>query len=89
MKKTVSNRATAIGNYIVNSNATVRRAAQKFGISKSTVHKDVSERLKEVNPSLYKSVKDILNQNKAQRHLRGGNATKIKFKNIKFSDNAK
>ena len=85
MKETVKSRVTAVGNYIVNSSATVRKAAQKFGISKSTVHKDVSERLKKLNPNLYESVRKILKINKSQRHIRGGIATKRKFKNISFT----
>ena len=87
MKEKVRSRATAVGNYIVNFNATVRKAAQKFGISKSTVHKDVSERLKKLNPNLYESVRNILKINKSQRHIRGGSATKKKFKNISFTKN--
>ena len=58
----------------------VRKAAKKFGVSKSTVHKDVAERLKYVDPQLYKEVKDILEINKAQRHIRGGMATRMKYK---------
>lgn len=85
MKEAVKIRVTAVGNYIVNSSATVRKAAQKFGISKSTVHKDVSERLKKLNPNLYERVRKILKTNKSQRHIRGGIATKRKFKNISFT----
>ena len=85
MKETVKSRVTAVGNYIVNSSATVRKAAQKFGISKSTVHKDVSERLKKLNPNLYESVRKILKINKSQRHIRGGIAKKKKKKNISFT----
>ena len=61
----------------------VRGAAKKFGISKSTVHKDVSERLKKINPSLAKEVRIILDENKAERHIRGGMATKLKYSHIK------
>ena len=68
-----------LGEYIIESKATVRSAAKKFGISKSTVHKDVSQRLKSVNPSLYKEVREILDTNKNQRHIRGGIATKNKY----------
>ncbi len=68
-----------LGEYILQSKATVRLVAQRFGVSKSTVHKDVSERLKYINPSLYKDVKAILELNKAQRHIRGGLATKKKY----------
>ena len=79
MKGSVEERAAMLGTYIIENKATVRNAAKKFGISKSTVHKDVSERLKYVNPKLYKEVKNILELNKAQRHIRGGLATKNKY----------
>ena len=72
-------RAVELGTYISEPKATVRAAAGKFGISKSTVHKDVSERLKRIDPILYKSVKTVLDQNKAERHIRGGIATKKKY----------
>lgn len=80
MKGIVEERAIELGEYILESKATVRSAAKKFGVSKSTVHKDVSERLKYVNPQLYKEVKSILEINKAQRHIRGGMATKRKYR---------
>ena len=67
-----------LARYIIESNATVRAAAQKFGISKSTVHKDVSQ-LKTSNPPLYKSVRKVLDMNKSERHMRGGLATKEKY----------
>ena len=76
MKGIVEERAVELGEYIIESGATVRSAAKKFGVSKSTVHKDVSERLKSVNPQLYREVKTILEINKAQRHIRGGMATR-------------
>ena len=79
MKGIVEERAAMLGEYILKSKATVRSAAKKFGISKSTVHKDVSERLKYINPSLYKEVKNVLELNKSQRHIRGGIATKNKY----------
>ena len=79
MKGIVEERAVELGEYIIESKATVRKAAKKFGISKSTVHKDVSERLRRVNPQLYQEVKGILEINKAQRHIRGGLATKRKY----------
>lgn len=82
MKGIVEERAIELGEYIIESGATVRSAAKKFGVSKSTVHKDVSERLKHVNPSLYKDVKSVLELNKAQRHIRGGMATKEKYKHM-------
>ncbi len=79
MREALEERALKLGEYIVENKTTVRKAARKFGISKSTVHKDVSERLKYVNLSLYKDVKKILEINKAQRHIRGGFATKSKY----------
>ena len=65
--------------YIIENGATVRSAAKKFGVSKSTVHKDVSERLKHLNPDLYSEVKAVLEKNKQERHIRGGKATKEKY----------
>lgn len=75
----IDDRATRLGEYIVENKATVRRAAKQFGVSKSTVHKDVSQRLKHIDSGLYHDVKTILEVNKAQRHLRGGLATKMKY----------
>lgn len=80
MKGFVEQRAVELGEYIIQSKATVRKTAKKFGVSKSTVHKDVSERLKKVNPQLYREVKSVLEINKAQRHIRGGMATRRKYK---------
>lgn len=79
MKRYIEERAIEIANYIIENNATVRQAAKQFGISKSTVHKDVSERLEGINPVLAKSVRKILNVNKEERHIRGGMATKEKY----------
>ena len=79
MKVIVEERAIELGEYIVEHEATVRKTAKKFGISKSTVHKDVAQRLKYVDPQLYQKVKAILDENKAQRHIRGGIATKLKY----------
>lgn len=78
MKGIVEERAAMLGEYIIESGATVRKAAQKFGVSKSTVHKDVS-RLKVLNPALYREVRRILDTNKSERHIRGGLATKNKY----------
>ena len=75
----IEERAINIAHYIIDSKDTVRGAATKFGISKSTVHKDVSERLKKINPVLAKEVRVILDENKAERHIRGGMATKLKY----------
>ncbi len=72
-------RCLMLGEYIREKNATVRSAAEKYGISKSTVHKDVTGRLKELSPSLYREVRCVLEKNKAERHLRGGQATKEKY----------
>lgn len=80
MKGIVEERAVELGNYILENRTTVRKAASKFGISKSTVHKDVSERLRNVNPQLYCQVRKILEINKAQRHIRGGLATRKKYR---------
>ncbi|MEE1060883.1 MAG: sporulation transcriptional regulator SpoIIID [Ruminococcus sp.] len=79
MKELVEERAAMLGEYIIESKATVRKTAKKFGISKSTVHKDVSQRLKTINPTLYKEVRAVLDQNKSERHIRGGMATKNKY----------
>jgi len=87
MKGTVEERAIELGEYIIESRATVRCAAKKFGISKSTVHKDVSQRLRTLNPSLYSEVKEVLQYNKAERHLRGALATKNKY--LKLSSSKK
>ena len=82
MKGIVEDRAVVLANFITDTNSTVRVTAKKFGISKSTVHTDVTKRLKNINPSLYMEVRKILDENKAQRHIRGGNATKEKYKNL-------
>ena len=79
----IDERAVSLAHYIIDSKDTVRGAAKKFGISKSTVHKDVSERLKKINPSLAKEVREILDENKAERHIRGGMATKLKYSHLK------
>lgn len=78
----IEDRAIDLAHYIIDSKDTVRGAAKKFGISKSTVHKDVSERLKKINPKLAKDVREILDENKAERHIRGGMATKLKYHNL-------
>ncbi|MCI5845783.1 MAG: sporulation transcriptional regulator SpoIIID [Oscillospiraceae bacterium] len=79
MKQQPSERAVILGEYILEQNATVRAAAEWFGISKSTVHKDVSERLPFLNPNLYDGVKAVLEKNKQERHIRGGLATRKKY----------
>ena len=75
----IEERAVKLAHYITYSKDTVRGAAKKFGISKSTVYKDVAERLKKINPALAKEVRVILDENKAERHIRGGMATKRKY----------
>lgn len=72
-------RCEVLARYLIESGGTVRSTAAKFGISKSTVHKDVTDRLKYVNRPLYNSVRMILDSNKAERHIRGGEATKMKY----------
>lgn len=79
MADTIEQRACQLAVYIIETGATVRTAAQHFGISKSTVHKDLSQRLPHCNRSLYKQVRCILDENKAQRHIRGGIATQQKY----------
>ncbi len=80
MKGNIEERACALAAYIIENRATVRAAAKKFGVSKSTVHKDLQDRLPEFNRALYTQVKVILDENKAQRHIRGGLATRRKYK---------
>ena len=79
MKDYIEERTIDVANYIIENKSTVRAAATHFNISKSTIHKDVTQRLKHINLSLYDEVKKILDKNKAQRHIRGGMATKIKY----------
>ena len=78
-KMYIEERAVNLAHYIIDSGDTVRGAAKKFGISKSTVHKDVSERLQKINPVLAIEVRKILDENKAERHIRGGMATRMKY----------
>lgn len=80
MKGNIEERAERLAQYIIENRTTVRAAAQKFGISKSTVHKDISERLPQFNRVLYQQVKEVLEVNKAQRHIRGGIATRKKYR---------
>lgn len=82
MKDYIEERALEIAKYIISSKTTVRDAAKIFGVSKSTVHKDVTERLPRINPSVAMQVKEIMDQNKAERHIRGGRATKIKYQTV-------
>ena len=80
MKGNIEERACALAQYIIENRTTVRNAAKKFGISKRTVHKDISERLPQFNRTLYLQVKEVLEVNKAQRHIRGGIATRKKYR---------
>jgi putative DeoR family transcriptional regulator (stage III sporulation protein D) len=80
MREATQDRAVALGEYIIETGATVRATAKQFNISKSTVHKDVAERLKKIQPQIYAQAKIVLERNKAQRHIRGGMATRRKYK---------
>ena len=80
MKGNMEERAAALALYLIENRTTVRAAAKKFGISKSTVHKDISERLPQFNRTLYLQVKEVLDVNKAQRHIRGGFASRKKYR---------
>ena len=80
MDDRIDRRAEALAAYITETHATVRAAAARFGVSKSTVHKDLTRRLPEIDPALYRRVKMLLDRNKAERHLRGGAATRRKYK---------
>lgn len=80
MKSATTERAVELGEYIIETGATVRGAAKTFHVSKSTVHKDVTERLKRHHPQLYHEVKAVLDKNKQERHIRGGLATRKKYK---------
>ena len=82
LKENMEERAERLALYILENRATVRAAAKKFGISKSTVHKDLSERLPQFNRTLYLQVKGVLEENKAERHIRGGIATRKKYRGI-------
>ncbi len=79
MRLDYCDRSEELGKYIIDMGCTVREAAAWFGISKSTVHKDVTEKLSRTNPAMYREVKSVLDKNKAERHLRGGEATRIKY----------
>lgn len=79
MKEYIEERAVSIANYIIDKNATVRQTAKAFGVSKSTVHKDVTDRLSQINPTLAQEARKVLDVNKSERHIRGGLATKEKY----------
>ncbi len=80
MRSAASSRAIVLGEYIAETGATVRAAAKQFRVSKSTVHKDVTEKLRYISPSLYDEVRQVLERNKEERHIRGGEATRRKYK---------
>lgn len=80
----IEERVIELAHYIIDSKDTVRGTAKKFGISKSTVHKDLSQRLEKINRSLFLEVRAVLDENKAERHIRGGMATKLKYQKMKI-----
>jgi putative DeoR family transcriptional regulator, stage III sporulation protein D len=80
LKDYIEERVLDVARYIIESKATIRKTARMFGVSKSTVHKDVTERLPKINPQIAKEAKEILDLNKSERHIRGGKATKLKYK---------
>lgn len=84
----IEERAVKIAQYIIDSKDTVRGAAKKFGVSKSTVHKDIATRLLTINDVLAKEVRKVLDDNKAERHIRGGMATKLKYSHQEQKKNA-
>lgn len=84
LKDYIEERAIDIANYIIENNSTVRQTAKQFGISKSTVHKDVTERLMQINPTLATEARKVLDVNKSERHIRGGLATKDKYMRERF-----
>ena len=83
MRDYISERVISLAEYIAENKATVRCTAKKFGISKSTVHKDVASRLRSIDYSLYEEVRKVLDNNRETRHIRGGNATREKYKNLR------
>ena len=82
MKDYIEERAISIANYIIESNATVRQTAKAFGVSKSTVHKDVTDRLMQIDPTLAKQARQVPDVNKSERHIRGGLATREKYRHM-------
>ena len=86
MKDYIEERVLELARYIIDTGATVRSTAAKFRISKSTVHKDITERLREINPGLAAEVKEVLENNKAERHIRGGLATREKYLHLHASN---
>ena len=86
MRESLEERTCDLAVYIIENQTTVRAAAKQFGVSKSTVHKDLTERLPHVNPGLYRQVRALLDLNKAERHIRGGLATRRKYKGEQAND---
>jgi len=82
LKDYIEERVLEVARYIIESKATIRKTARVFGVSKSTIHKDMTERLPRINPQVAKEAKDVLDINKSERHIRGGKATKMKYKTI-------
>lgn len=82
MKDYIEERVLEVAKYIIESKATIRKTAKVFGVSKSTIHKDMTDRLPKINPQIAQEAKIILEYNKAERHIRGGRATKMKYKAI-------
>ncbi len=82
MKDYIEDRVLEVAKYIIESEATIRKTASVFGVSKSTIHKDMTERLPKINAQIAEEAKNILELNKAERHIRGGKATKMKYKTI-------
>ncbi|ADL52733.1 sporulation transcriptional regulator SpoIIID [Clostridium cellulovorans] len=82
MKDYIEDRVLDVAKYIITSKATIRKTAKVFGVSKSTIHKDMTERLPQINPQIAEEAKIILDLNKSERHIRGGKATKLKYKAI-------
>ena len=80
MKDYIEERVLEVAQYIIYSRSTIRKTAKVFGVSKSTIHKDMTERLPKINPDIAEEAKSILDLNKAERHIRGGKATKLKYK---------
>jgi putative DeoR family transcriptional regulator (stage III sporulation protein D) len=87
MKDYIAERAVEIAYYIIENQATVRQTAKKFGVSKSTIHKDVTDRLSQINPQLASEARKILDYNKQERHIRGGLATKEKYLHMEHKNN--
>jgi len=82
LKDYIEDRVLEVAKYIIESKATIRRTAKVFGVSKSTIHKDMTERLPTINPQIANEAKTILDLNKAERHIRGGRATRLKYKAV-------